>query len=213
MKNIKVFLSFTALGLVCLSLSACFSGNKYAHMEKKQYLFSFSVPHMKTSQSKAKAPFLDVLPTTVVAAFDQNYFLYRISPGQYLVDYYHSFLVSPASQLDAALPGYIKKSSVFKPMPSGALSETDFALQTKIIELYADYRDHNHPKAVVALQFILTKKDKDKTVVLVDQTWHSSILLKAKNAESLIAAWNSGLESDILMFVLKLKALGVGRSL
>ncbi|MFA6409135.1 MAG: hypothetical protein WCW01_03055 [Gammaproteobacteria bacterium] len=212
MRNFKNFLKFIGIGILCILLSACFSGNKYAHIEKKQYLFSFSVPHAKMSQAKTGAPFLNILPVMTVAAFDQNYFLYRVSSGQYLVDYYHGFLVSPASQLDAVLPSYIKKTGTFRPAPSEALGETAFALQTKIIELYADYRDRNHPKAVATLQFVLTTRDKGKTVVLLDQTWHSNIALKAKNAGSLINAWNNGIESDILMFLLKLKALGVSRS-
>lgn len=209
MRNFKNFLKFIGICILCILLSACFSGNKYTHIEKKQYLFSFSVPHARGAGSKTDKPFINVLPVKSDAAFEQNYFLYRVSSGQYLADYYHSFLVSPASQLDAILPKYIEKTGVFRSAPGEAISEANFALQTKIIELYADYRDRNHPKGVASLQFILTKRDKGKTVVLLDQTWHSSIALKAKNAESLIAAWNNGIESDILMFLLRLKGLSI----
>jgi len=165
-------------------------------VEKKQYLLN--LPHLPTRKSAIPKQDILVQPITALAAFDQNYFLYRVSKNQYLIDYYNSFLISVTRQLDSVLVSYLKHSgfrNVSVVQDSRPTSSNE--LRVQITDLYADYRDRVHPRAVAALHFILTTQKNGKTAVLLDRTFHSAIPLKAKNTDSLLAAWSNGLQVDL----------------
>ena len=191
MKNLKHWLKLICLSIFCSLLSGCISMNKY--IEKKQYLFN--LPTLPTSNHRASAQNLSVHPITISAPFDQNYFIYRISANQYLTDYYHSFLVSPARQLNPVLIDYLKKIGI-----TGHKE-----LSVKITELYADYRDRQNPKAVVTLNFVLSMEKNKKNIPLLDKTFRSAIPLKAKDSDSLVNAWSLGIKYSITTAILSLR--------
>ena len=182
-KCLLLILSFLLVG--CVS-------NKY--IEHKQYLLEIPAAPRKEKTSYVCSVFAD--RTVAIAPFDQLDFLYRIKSNRYLIDYYHGFFTLPEEQLDEILRAYLKIYGHF------GLDVTKFAtsqnrLEVKLTELYADYRNHDNPQAVVAMRFILTKLVGNKTVVLVDKLLRSNITLKAKNTESLLQGWNEGIKDII----------------
>jgi ABC-type uncharacterized transport system auxiliary subunit len=59
-------------------------------------------------------------------------------------------------------------------------------------EFYADYRDNTDPKAVISLRFILTKPNGS---VVLDKIFTQKITLSAKNTASLLATWNTAVQT------------------
>lgn len=172
--------------LLKISLLSCFLlgcvSSKY--IERKQYLLETPESLLKKSSRSSTCPMV-IEHVTALAPFDQLDFLYRVESTRYLVDYYHGFLVPPAEQLDAMLRSYFR-----------GYGSCNTRLQVKLIELYADYRDHDHPQAVITLQFILTKLDeKGKNLVLADKVLHANIPLCEKNTTSLLRAWDIGVQN------------------
>ena len=179
----------------CFSVSGCFSAATHKYVEKKQYLLN--LPLLPTKKSAIPKQDIVVHPITAFAAFDQNYFLYRVSKNQYLIDYYNGFMISVTRQLDPVLISYLKHSGFMNVGIAQDSAALQNELRVQITDLYADYRDRTQPRAVAALHFILTTKKDGKTVVLLDRTFHSIIPLKAKNTDSLLAAWSKGLQIDL----------------
>jgi hypothetical protein len=81
--------------------------------------------------------------------------------------------------------------------------EQELLLNTKILELYADYRIHNQPRAVIALNVNIARhitttigrKTEEQTITVADKNLRVAIPLATKNTESLLASWGKGLES------------------
>ena len=189
---IKFLLQLMLSCLLCLMLAGCIS-SKY--VERKQYLFDTQKEAVnKTAKTYSCSVFIDHVAAE--PPFDQLDFLYRIKSGQYLVDYYHGFFVPPTEQLDSILGTYLDISGKFN-VDVTELPTSKNKLKVKLIELYADYRDRDNPRAIITLNFLLTKLVDDKTVVLLDKALRSSVVLKEKNTDSLLRAWNVGIQ-DIL---------------
>jgi uncharacterized lipoprotein YmbA len=179
--------------LLCLAMVGCVSTKYVGH---NQYLLSIkTLPEKKSVQGRS---LLYVEHVAATAPFDQLDFLYRIKSGQYLTDYYHGFLVSPTEQLKPVFTNYLKALGKFDlDTAELPLLTTPNKLQVQIVEFYADYRDNAHPQAVISLRFILTKLEKDKSVILFDKFLSAKVALKEKNTNSLLLAWNVGLR-DVL---------------
>ena len=174
MKHIKIFLKLVLVFLVCWLLAGCVS-SKY--IGRKQHLLDISTK--KAGQICKQKLYIDRVEA--LAPFNQLNFLYRVSSTRYLIDYYNGFLISPAEQLD----------SIFDTRYGGLKGGLDSKnrLQIKLTELYADYRNRNKPRGVVALQFILMgSTDDNKNKVLLNKIFREIRPLQAKNTENLLKA-------------------------
>lgn len=187
-KNLKFKLF--CLVFLCVVLSGCFS-SKY--VDRKYYLFNLG--ERCHSADICKRPHVVFNKTSIAQEYDQLYFLYRINCIQYVTDYYHAFLVPPATQFDSAMMNYFKAHANFYPVTFDTLVESNLVLQARINELYADYQCRNDPRAIMTVQFILTKLEVGKTVILFDKTFRARVPLKEKTTDCLLAAWNEGLRN------------------
>lgn len=178
-------------GLLYLAVIGCVSGS---YIEHRQYLLNVKTLPAKTQTQYKDAVIVDRI--TAIPPFDQLDFLYRIDSYQYLTDYYHGFLVSPTEQLEPLVINYLKSLGNFNLDTSG-LATAQNKLQVQITEFYADYRERNHPKAVIALRFILTKLVAKKPVILLDKILRAEVALKEKTTNSLLVTWNLCLQ-DVL---------------
>lgn len=175
------------LGIICVLLCGCMP-TKF--IDRQYYLFNVPIPCKQTINHKK--PYALLNHTTIAAAYDQLNFLYRINNNQYVTDYYHGFLVSPASQLDTISSNYFKAKASFYPLATGTAIPSKIIIQPRITEIYADYRDRNHPRAILAMQFIVRNTD-DPPRILLDKTFRTATELTAKTTECLLAAWNEDL--------------------
>lgn len=177
----------------CL-LSSALVGCAYSnYLERQQYLLD------QQKKLTSKAPklkkcevFIDSI--TAIPPFDQLDFIYRIEPNQYLLDYYHGFFIAPSVQIKSILQDYLAAAGNFKLNviePAAAFNK----LQVKLTELDADYRDRNHPQGVIACHFLLTKIVDGQEIVLWDQLLSSKVILKNKDTDSLLRAWNLGIRT------------------
>lgn len=176
--------------VLCWFLVGCVS-TKY--VERKQYLLNTPKNLVKKNITGSPSCSVFVARVTALSPFDRLDFLYRVESGRYLIDYYNGFLASPAEQLDAILRYYLQTYSDCDLEATQSFNTPSF-LQVKLVELYADYRKREEPQAVIALQFYLTTSIDDKKVILLDQVFRISRPLKAKNSESLLSAWNEGVQ-------------------
>jgi hypothetical protein len=191
MMRFKYMLQLIVCCSLCLATIGCISAK---YIEQKQYLLNIkALPEKKIASDKCLV-FVDHV--TAITPFDQLDFLYRIKSGQYLTDYYNVFLVSPTEQLNQVFINYLKALGDFNIDTTASLTAQN-KLQLQIMEFYADYRDRDHPQAVIALHFILTRLVDGDSVILFDKVLYAKVALKEKDTSSLLVAWNLGLQ-DVL---------------
>lgn len=234
--NLLVYILILVVLLV--SVSGCMTHNA---TDRHQYLLSldktqllhttairkyYDVNNLQEKRSHLNAQGLiavTIVPTSIHAMFNQQYFLYRITDNRYLPDYYNSFLTSPTRQFDALLSQYLRSTGkYFIVTVEDTLShdESSYTILTinknlprhnilhlTIVEMYADYRDRNHPQAVIVVHVKLIQKnstikklDRAQTTItnapttttaikLIDETLHFAAPLQVKDTESLLQTW------------------------
>lgn len=181
--------------IICCGLSiaiaGCFSST---YVKRNQYLLNpqtFSIKQTKTHKYS-----VIVNSVSVTAPFNQLSFIYRVSDHQYLTDYYHTFATPLSQQFDSLLLNYSYSLGNFTPITIyNELSNADYKLQPTITYFYADYRDRDHPRAVVALNLKLFKHEDKQIKMLMNKTFIAHIPIKVKDTENLLAAWQQGLEN------------------
>lgn len=188
MKSFYRWLQAIAYCGVFLALTGCISST---YVERKEYLLNLHNSHVKKMKIHKYAVMID--SSNVSAPFNQLSFIYRISNTEYLTDYYHTFISPLTQQFDPFLINYSYAVGCFDPIAVNELGNSDYELQPTITQFYADYRDRNHPRAVVALNFKLVKREETKVVGLLNKTFVAQVPIKAKNTQSLLVAWRQGL--------------------
>lgn len=183
--------------IICCGLSlviaGCFSST---YVKRNQYLLNpqtFTLKQIKTHKYS-----VIVNLVSVSAPFNQLSFIYRVSNHQYLTDYYHSLATPLSQQFDSWLLNYSYALGNFTPITIyNELSNADYKLQPTITYFYADYRDRQHPQAVIALNFKLFKYEKKQINTIMNQTFIARIPIQVKDTEHLLLAWNQGLQNVI----------------
>jgi len=188
----KLKLTHTFILLFSIMCSGCIMTSSYPVSNK--YMLN-----VKTSKKIAPIPLkqnLFVHSTTIIPQFANVNFVYRTSKINYLTDYYNEFFTLPANLINQAITKYLSATNVFRFVTNGPHPITaNYLLTSKVIELYADYRNRHHPKAVMAAQFNLffTNQSGEK-IMLLNKTFAAAAPLRCKDSKSLVNAWNVDME-------------------
>jgi len=186
MKYFKsLFLLFMGCGF--LLVTGCFPTSAY--VARNQYLLDVKTFPMKPAADHRLT--IAINTVSVMAPFNQLSFIYRINEFQYLTDYYHGFASPLSQQFDPLLLNYGRVFGNFTPVPVyHDLNSSTYRLQPIITYFYADYRDRQHPQAVVSLNLKLFKKP---ATLIMDKTFTARIPIQVKDTEHLLLAWDQGL--------------------
>ncbi len=168
------------------------------YIERKQYLLVVNSPVNKSTIGKTR---VFINPVKVITPFDRLDFLYRVSNTRYLVDYYHVFMVNPATQIRDLFNNYLRADA------SISADQPLHTLQLELSELYADYRDNLRPKAVVKIRAIVVDEANRVKKILFDKSYNSRLLLSQKNTDALLDSWSKGLESIFRQLVIDINRL------
>lgn len=185
-----------ALLIASLCLTACVSNT---YLAKQQYMLQAHQPLLKAEQPVNAT--LSVEQTLASPPYDNVQFIYRLKNSEYLNDYYNVFMTDPASQVSTALIPFLQAENLFTNVTSAdMILPATYTLKTQLTELYADYTEDQHPKAVMEVQFILLNGN---TIV-----YHTLIAAHAPLAEkstaALVKAWNKDLTIILTKFSLQL---------
>jgi len=188
----KIFFLFKIATIFCviLLITSCISRAPYP--VQNQYGLTITPPHK--TKNFLTDDVLKINGINIASPFSDVYFVYRTSNIDYMNDYYNVFVSLPADQINQLTAKFLAASNLFKFVDYMTNHiEPTFILHTNVHELYADYRDSNHPKAVMTIQFTLFKPN-HKIHLLFDKTYSESIPLQDKSSTSLVSAWNVGLQ-------------------
>ncbi len=184
---------------VSMLLAGCFN---FAGPSAPQKKYLFDVHYPKATKKQLTSDTLEVESAGALQQFSSREFVYRISNTQYITDYYHIFMISAARQITDITAKYLQGKGIFKQISTSKIltDNPDYTLRTKIMALYADYRNSSHPLAVVKIRYALIDNLKTKHPVLIDKTFSAKIPLQTKSTDALVKAWDQGLQNIMRIF-------------
>lgn len=199
MKITRSILFVSIFATALFLLVGCISMNSKSFVPT-QYGLKVTPPSQPHGKKFAKI--LNVYYPEVAAEFAGSSFVYRTSDINYTTDYYNVFFGTPAEQIHQNILRYLQGAKQFKYVADNVYPvRPDYALRTRVIDLYADYRDQNKPRAVLTVQSVLFDVSGEPKIIM-NKTLQQNIPLRAKTSAALIQGWNVGLNSLLqkLMF-------------
>lgn len=198
MKILKLINKIVILILLSGLCSSCINLSKNYPI-RSQYMLDVHYP--PRVQKKLSTDILEVYPTSISPQFAGNSFVYLTSNINYMSDYYNAFFIPPAQQFTQIITRYFDHTALFYKATTGNnFLKNNYILQTNVLALYADYRSSFHPKGALVIEFILFKVGEENTTLLLDKTYKQSVPLAQKDSQSLIVAWNQGLQNILKQF-------------
>lgn len=202
MKLKQLLLSCSLIIAICWSCVSCISTS---YPRRAQYILNINTKALKPIYKTTPAKILTINNVTIVSQFSGISFVYRTSDINYTKDYYHIFFNSPAQQIEQLLVKYLQTTNLFNYVSDDInLTAPTYKLQARVLELYADYRASNNPKAVITIRFTLLHSGKARHI-LMHRTFSEAIPLQAKDSKSLVKAWNVGLAKILSQLTNSLK--------
>ena len=132
----------------------------------------------------------------ISSPFSSNQLVYRIGKVNYEADYYKRFLVSPGSMITEQLQHWLDTSGVFANVVDvGSRVKVDYSMEGKILGIYGDYRDPQHPWAMVGIHVILVDETDAVNSIRFNKTYNQALQVPSRSAADLIIGFNKCLEN------------------
>jgi len=178
---------------VC-SLTGCLSR---PYLNKQT--FAFSSPEETVANSVIGNHVLSIRSLQIAAPFEGRSLVYRTGEFSYERDPYAEFLESPDQELVAPLrDGLLKGAGFSAVVGSGSVLKPDILVEINVSQFFGDFRQPEHPAAVMAVQFVFFDATNNLPGKVIFQKEYSrSILLNEPTAAGLMAGWNEALTQII----------------
>lgn len=144
--------------------------------------------------------------------FESTSFVFQVSRDRFKEDFYNRFMVSPARMITHAVREDLTASPFFKTGSAREPQAVPFRLQGKVIDLYADIRDPQAPRAVMSVRLVLEKQKGQKIAPVLNQTYPAQVSVRSMDAADFTTAWNLCLKQILSGFYRDVKALNSSES-
>jgi cholesterol transport system auxiliary component len=163
------------------------------------------------AQSAGKPPHdeaLFVATFRVAEPFAGKGMVYRFDEYRYEADFYNEFFVPPRDIVTQRVLEWLQSAAVFDSVRLSAGGARRGALQLEglVTEMYGDLRDPQQPRAVLAVQFYVTRTDRTGTEVLFAQQLSQSVPMPNASAEALAAGLSQALKAILTELEAQLRA-------
>ena len=196
-------INMATLLLVAVSVvsAGCLSRQEYPARE-----FFGVDPGRPEAAATSRDVVLRVLPVRVASPFATQKFTYRIAADTYRTDYYYGYVDVPDRLLTAGLTEWLAAGGIARAVIDAASeAREDIVLETRVVELYGDYRDLKQPRAVLAVRFLLLNRQNNATQVLAEHRADITVPLQdntpAALAKGLGEAWRRALTEFTARFL------------
>jgi len=157
--------------------------------------FTFAAPTISATNAFTGGRVLGIRSLQIAVPFDGRSFVYRTGGFSYVRDPYAGFLEPPAEELIAPLRGWLRSNGNFSAVvEAGSALKPDTSAEIIVNQLFGDFRQPEHPAAVLTMQFVFF--DAPKGVpgkVILQQEYSRSMPLDAPTAAALMDGWNRAL--------------------
>jgi uncharacterized lipoprotein YmbA len=181
--------------LLTLSLAGCVSVEK-SYPDKRYFVLEAA--RGNSPDAAKNGVVLLVSGLRVSPRYDGRSFVYRRSEVVYESDFYNQFLVAPGPQLTEEVRRALSQAQVAQHViGTSSQLEPTHVLEGTVDALYGDFRDPGAPKAVLEMEFFLSKETPTKADILMRRRYTKSVAVSGRTPEALVKGWNDGL-SEIL---------------
>lgn len=151
---------------------------------------------------------ITVLPFTAAPTASGQMFLYRAGGARYEHDFYNRFLAPPGQLLTDDLRRYLHQSKVGPVREPGAPLSSDYLVQPRLDDLYADYRDTARPRALMTMTFVLVARQPAGNRQVFERTYRRAIPMDEISPAAAVRGWSQGAGQIFWQFTRDLRAAG-----
>lgn len=172
-----------------------------------KHYFTLEISGDEDPLSQTGSGILEVLDLGVSRRYEGQSFVYRISEAGYESDFYNQFLVAPAPLISEEVRKGLARSPLFEHViNSSSELQPTHRLEGTINALYGDFRNISAPKAILEIQFFLTKQAAGEKQIMMDKRYSKSVPLGGRTPEALVKGWSEALDAVLNSLVADLKA-------
>jgi cholesterol transport system auxiliary component len=182
---------FSALFLAfVLGLTGCISRTT---LNKRTFIFNASA--VSATNVVAGYRVLGIRSLQIAAPFEGRSLVYRTGEFSYVRDPYAEFLGPPAEELLVPMRGWLRDSGNFIAVTeAGSALKPDLLVEISVNQLFGDFRQPEHPAAVVTIRFVFFNAPNGVPgKVILQQEYSRRIPLSAPTAAALMEGWNQAL--------------------
>lgn len=191
---------------LALLLSVCACVNVEKSYPDKRYFVLEGQSRGAAVDAKATGVLL-VSSLRVSPRYDGKSFIYRRSESNFESDFYHQYLVAPGAMLtEEVRRGLIQGQVAQYVVGTSSQLEPTHVLEGTVDALYGDFRDTGAPKAVLEMEFFLTKESPTKAEILTRKRYAKTIAVNGRSPEALVKGWNEALSEIVTSLAADLKA-------
>jgi cholesterol transport system auxiliary component len=190
--------------LLIVTLGGCVSFEK-AYPDRRYFVIE--APRREASANPAASGVLLVTSLRVSPRYESKSFIYRRSDSGFESDYYNQFLVSPGAMLTEDVRRGLAEAQASQYVV-GTSSQLDatHVLEGTVDAFYGDFRATSAPKAVLEMEFFLSKEAPTKAEILMRKRYSKAIAVNSRSAEALVNGWNQALGEIITALAADLTA-------
>jgi ABC-type uncharacterized transport system auxiliary subunit len=157
--------------------------------------FTFNAPAISATNVVAGDRVLGIRSLQIAAPFEGRSLVYRTGEFSYVRDPYAEFLGPPAEELLVPMRGWLRNSGNFSAVTEvGSALKPDLLVEISVSQLFGDFREPEHPTAVVTMRFVFFNAPNGVPgKIILQQEYSRRIPLSAPTAAALMEGWNQAL--------------------
>ena len=197
--------SVVCLLALCVIAGGCVSVEK-SYPDKRYFVLEASRSE-RTANAKADGVLL-VSSLRVSPRYEGRSFVYRRSDAGFESDFYNQFLVSPGALLTEEVRRAVSQAQVAQyVVGTSSQLEPTHVLEGIIDALYGDFRDVNAPKAVLEMEFFLSKESSTKAEIITRMRYLKSVAVNGRSPDALVKGWSAALNEILAALIADLSAV------
>ena len=187
-----------ALSFGCVSLDRSYP---------EKHSFVLEISRDGQSLQDPASGIVEVADMRISPRYEGQSFIYRVSEGGYESDFYNQFLIAPAVLVTEEVRRGLAQSGISQyVINSSSQIQPTYRLDGTVNAIYGDFRNASTAKAVLDMEFFLTKPGQEATQVLIAKRYSKSVPLTGRTPEALVKGWNEALEEILRSLIADLKA-------
>ena len=182
----RAFFVSMACALLCLMGTSC--SLRQPAVVTQNYALELPSPPAGAPGTRS----ISVLPFSAAPEASDQMLLYRADELRYESDFYNRLLVPPGQMLTSELRQWLSKSKAGQMREPGAPLPSDLIVQPRLTGLYADYRDVQRPRAVVAMDIVLIARDGSGRRQLFERSYRRAVPMRQVSPAAAVEGWGLG---------------------
>jgi cholesterol transport system auxiliary component len=139
--------------------------------------------------------------------YEGQSFVYRISDASYESDFYNQFLIAPAALVTEEVRKGLTQSRIFEyVINSSSQLQPTHRLDGIVNALYGDFRNISASRAVLEIEFFLSKQLPTGTEIVMNKRYSKAVPLSGRSPDALVKGWDEALDGILTSLIADLKS-------